>query len=194
MKPVAELDWISKNLAVWHGFNSEVRCECGSAAVLTESGWVVFDPIPLAATAWAELLNIAIVHAIALTNGNHQRESLSLRAQLRTSIYAPEAARGEVDADVWLKEGERLAGFSLIELPGGAPGEAAWCDGWHLVLGDALIHAGQFGFLPDKYCSNPKELRTSARKLLEYEFQIVLFAHGLPLLSQSRERVALLLQ
>lgn len=194
MKPVDELDWISGRVAIWHGFDPGVRCECGSTAVLTDLGWVVFDPVPLAGNAWAELLDIAKVHAIALTGGNHQRESLSLREKFPTFIYAPEAARGEVEADVWLKEGDVLAGFTLVELPGAAIGEAAWCDGTHLVVGDALIHDGSFGFLPDKYCSNPGELRKSLKKLLALNFQTILFAHGLPLLSQARESLALLLR
>ena len=191
MKPVAELDWISKGLAVWHGFNTDVRCECGSTAVLTPHGWVIFDPLPLDSAAWAEILGIAKVHAIALTNGNHQRESLTLKAL--APIHAPEAARGEIEADVWLKEGESLAGFSLIELPGAGPGEAAWCDGKHLVVGDALINLDSLEFLPDKYCSDPAQLRRSARKILSLEFHSVFFSHGLPLLTRASERIAALL-
>ncbi|MFZ4773911.1 MAG: hypothetical protein ACOYM3_01020 [Terrimicrobiaceae bacterium] len=194
MKPVPELDWIAPDLAVWHGFNPEVRCECGSSAVLTAEGWIVFDPIPLAKNAWAELLSQAKVKAIALTSGNHQRESLALKKILSAPIFAPELARGEIEADEWLKEGDVLAGFSLIGLPGAAPGESAWCDGKHLVVGDALIHFDQLSLLPDKYCTNPAELRTSVQKLLKPEFQTVLFAHGLPIVSHAREKIAALLK
>ncbi len=193
MKPVPELDWISDGLAIWHGFDPAVRCECGSTAVLTGDGWVIFDPIPLSGTAWAELLTVAKVHAIALTSGNHQRDSLALRSALMTSIRAPSAARGEIEADVWCEEGDLLAGFSLIDLPGGAPGEAAWCDGRHLIVGDALLHLDQLKFLPDKYCSNPAELRKSAKKLSRLAFESVFFAHGLPLLAQAQKKMSALL-
>lgn len=194
MKPVSELDWISKELAIWHGFNPEVRCDCGSSAIFTEEGWIVFDPIPLEENAWAELLGRGRVRAIALTSGNHQRHSLALKKLLPAPIIAPEPARGEIEADEWLTEGDTLAGFSLIELPGAAPGEAAWCDGKHLVLGDALIHFDQLGFLPDKYCTNPVQLRHSAQKLLKRNFETLLFAHGLPIVSHAREKIAALLQ
>jgi len=192
--PIPELDWISGGLAVWHGFHPDVRCDCGSTAILTDPGWVVFDPLPLAAAAWEELFNVAALHAIALTNGNHQRESLCLREKFSAPIHAPIAARGEVEADVWLGEGDSLAGFSLLELPGASPGEAAWCDGPHLVLGDALIHLDGLAFLPDKYCTDPAQLRRSAKKLLPLEFQSVFFAHGLPLLAQARKRITGLLE
>ena len=190
MKPVPELDWIGDGLAVWHGFDPEVRCECSSTAVLTGQGWVIFDPIPLSVAAWAELLAVAKVHAIALTSGNHQRDSLALRPVLKTSIHAPDTAQGEIEADVWCKEGDAVAGFFLIGLPGGAPGEAAWCDGRHLIVGDALIHLDQLELLPDKYCSNSAELRKSIKKLWGLEFESVFFAHGLPLLSQAHRKIA----
>ncbi len=194
MKPVPELDWIAPELAIWHGFNPEVRCDCGSSAVLTSEGWIVFDPIPLARDAWAELLRQARVKAIALTSGNHQRDSLALKKILGVPIVAPEPARGEIEADEWLKDGDMLAGFSLIGLPGAAIGEAAWCDGKHLVMGDALIHFDPLSLLPDKYCTDPAELRRSAQKLLMTEFQTVLFAHGLPIVSHAREKIAALLK
>ena len=193
MKPVPELDWIARGLAIWQGYDPAVRCECGGTAILTKQGWVVFDPIPLSDNAWSELLSVSKVHAIALTSANHQRESLSLKVLLGAPIHAPESARGEIEADFWLKDGEALAGFTLMDLPGAAPGEAAWCDGNHLVLGDALIHFDQLEFLPDKYCTNPALLRKSARKLLSLNFHTVLFAHGLPLVSKAQEQTAALI-
>jgi hypothetical protein len=192
VKPVSEVDWIGGDVAVWHGFDPGVCCECASTAVLTNQGWVIFDPLPLSGNAWEEIMGVARVRAIALTSGNHQRESLTLRKTLQTSIHAPESAEGEIEADVWFHEGDVLAGFSLVDLPGAAPGEAAWCDGRHLVVGDALIHSEQLGFLPGKYCSNSAELRKSVRKLLDVEFDSVFFAHGLPLLSGAHEEIAAL--
>lgn len=187
------MDWIGGEIAIWRGFDSVVRCDCGSTAVLTSRGWVIFDPLALSGDAWAEILDVANVHAIALTNGNHQRDSLPLKKTLQVSIHAPESARGEIDADFWLKNGEALAGFSLVDLPGATPGESAWCDGRRLVLGDALIHFDQLEFLPDKYCTNPAELRKSVRKLLDLDFDSVFFAHGLPLLTHAHEKIAALL-
>jgi glyoxylase-like metal-dependent hydrolase (beta-lactamase superfamily II) len=194
VRPVPELDWIARDLAVWHGFNPDVRCECFSTAILTDQGWVVFDPIPLSQNAWDELLGTAKLQAIALTSGNHQRESLALKNSLNVSIHAPEAAREEVEADVWFNEGDTLSGFSLIDLPGATPGEAAWCDGQRLVLGDSLIHLDQLEFLPDKYCTNPATYRKSIRKLLALDFQSVFFAHGLPLLSNGHVKISALLR
>lgn len=192
MKPVAELDWIAKDLAIWHGYNPDVRCECGSTAALTAQGWVIFDPLPLADEAWEEILAAGMVKAIALTSGNHQRDSLALKKKFGVPISAPEAARGEIEADHWLAETDELAGFSLIDLAGAAAGESAWCDGRRLVVGDAFIHLDGLGFLPDKYCLSPRQLRISSQKLIAREFQTVLFAHGLPIVHNAKERISAL--
>lgn len=190
MKPVPDLDWISRGLAFWQGFDPAVRCDCGSSAILTKQGWVVFDPIPLSENAWSELLSVSKVRAIALTSANHQRESLSLKASLGVPIHAPESARGEIEADVWLKDGDTLSGFALLSLPGAATGESVWCDGNHLVVGDALIHVDGLELLPDKYCTDAALLRKSVVKLHDLSFHTVLFAHGLPIVSKAREQIA----
>jgi hypothetical protein len=64
-----------------------------------------------------------------------------------------------------------------------------------MVIGDALINFEPYGFglLPAKYCSNFKLMRRSLSQLLDYSFERMLFAHGMPILSRARERLELLL-
>jgi hypothetical protein len=59
-----------------------------------------------------------------------------------------------------------------------------------------LINFEPYGFvlLPAKYSSNFKLMRRSLSKLLDYSFERMLFAHGLPILSHARERLELLLK
>jgi hypothetical protein len=189
MQPVAELDVIDQKTVFWGGFQTSIKCDCGSCAFRRPEGWIVFDPVPLASRAWRLLLDVAPVHAIVLTSGNHQRESLTLGTLHRAPIHAPDDARGEVDATTWHKPGSILNGFEMIPLPGGGPGEAAWCDGHSLVLGDAVTHLDSLAILPDKYCSSQPDLRRSLRLLPELAFDRIFFAHGLPLITDAREAV-----
>lgn len=186
MKPASEFDWITKELVFWQGYNSEVHCDCGSCAVLADEGWVIFDPIPLATNAWDKIIAAAPLHAIVITNANHQRESLVLRDKFGIGIYAPAATQREIEANIWIAEGDDMMGFLPIGLPGAAPGETAYCNNVVLVLGDAIINTRRTELLPDKYCTSPDLLRSSLQKLLSVEFQFVCFAHGLPLTSQAQ--------
>jgi glyoxylase-like metal-dependent hydrolase (beta-lactamase superfamily II) len=64
-----------------------------------------------------------------------------------------------------------------------------------MVVGDALINFEPhgFGLLPAKYCLDPSLMRQSLRKLLDYAFDRMLFAHGTPILSGARARLERLL-
>jgi len=186
MTAVPEFDRLADRVVTWQGYNPEVRCDCGSTAVLTSGGWIVFDPIPLAESAWNELLLQGPLQSIVLTSGNHQRESLTLQKATGARIHAPASARGEVVADCWHDEGSDIAGFALTSVPGGGPGESAWSDGETLVIGDALIHLDGLTILPDKYCTDPRLLRKSLRGLLDLSFERITFAHGSPLTSNAQ--------
>jgi hypothetical protein len=64
-----------------------------------------------------------------------------------------------------------------------------------ICVGDALIHLESHGFsmLPEKYCADPKILRRSLQKLLRLPWQVMTFAHGLPLVVQPRQKLEQLL-
>ena len=81
--------------------------------------------------------------------------------------------------------------MTAIAIEGAPAGEIAIyadADGGSLVIGDALINMGSYGFtfLPAKYCANHKQMRRSLRKLLDYEFERILFAHGLPIVANAQ--------
>jgi hypothetical protein len=119
-----------------------------------------------------------------------------LAARLGVHIWAHGDARGEVAATRWIEDGERVCGVEAVGLAGFAAGETAyWRDGL-LVMGDALIHVEPYGFamLPAQYCEDAKAGRVALRKLLRLPVEVMTFAHGLPLVTGARERLATLLQ
>lgn len=88
-----------------------------------------------------------------------------------------------------LREGDEVAGFQVLEVPGHAPGHVAY---WRqsdraLILGDVLngmnlltgvrgLHEPPRVFTPD-----PARNRASARRLAALEPELVCFGHGPPL-------------
>jgi hydroxyacylglutathione hydrolase len=87
-----------------------------------------------------------------------------------------------------LREGDEVAGFSVIDAPGHSAGHVAlWRapDGV-LVLGDVLTNMNIWTGIPGLHepapylTPDPAENRRSARKLAALEPRIILFGHGPP--------------
>jgi len=88
-----------------------------------------------------------------------------------------------------LREGDELAGFRVIDVPGHSPGHVAYwreSDGV-LILGDVLnnidVRTGVPGLHEPPWflTADPAENRRSARKLATLEPRLILFGHGAPL-------------
>ncbi len=185
----------------WAVYDPELKCEIGCAALKLGSGLVVFDPVPLAESAWKELLAIGPLRAILLTNGNHVRDAVALRQKHHVPVVvAPDTRRGltELRPDVILLPTEVLYGLSAIPIPGATAGETAfYVNNSVLVLGDALINTDAekgLEFLPDKYCADPRENRESLRKLLKLDFHTLIVAHGHPVTTNAKAKLTALLQ
>ena len=190
-----EFQTVREDLFFWQAYDASVKVDLSCCARQTSRGLVFIDPIRLADEALDELTARRRPAAIVLTNGNHERAARDFRERFQIPIYAHRdalAGPGEVD----LREGEALMDeLAVVELPGASPGEIALHGAGVLHVGDALIHlppAG-LGILPDKYCSDPNQLRHSLGKLLSFPFDALTFAHGLPLVTQARERLSQLL-
>jgi glyoxylase-like metal-dependent hydrolase (beta-lactamase superfamily II) len=90
--------------------------------------------------------------------------------------------------DRQLGEGDEVAGFTVLDVPGHSPGHVAfWRESDRtLILGDVLngmnlmttipgLHEPPRAFTPD-----PARNRESARRLTELEPRVTLFGHGPP--------------
>lgn len=200
MRPVDEIQRVNERLVFWQGYEPAVKVDLSSHAWLTAQGWVLIDPIPLRDEALAELRGGEKVAAIVLTNGNHERAAADYQKKTGARIFAHEGARGALsDGDVqWIKDTEEVCGLAAIHLPGFAAGEIALHapeGGGIVMMGDALVNLESTGFalLPDKYCDDPKLARESAQKLLQFSFELMTFAHGLPIIAGAKRRLKQLL-
>lgn len=190
MKPVPEFHRVTDDLFVWHGYNPECKTDCTSTALRTPEGFVLVDPVRLEEQALARMVGDHRIAAVVLTSGNHQRGSLYEKERLDIPIYAPQGAIGEVPADFWYKDGDMILGaLEVLALPGGALGESALLGQDVAIVGDALVNLSELMLLPDKYCSDPAQLRESVARLAEREFDILCMAHGLPIIAGARAKV-----
>jgi hydroxyacylglutathione hydrolase len=88
-----------------------------------------------------------------------------------------------------LREGDEIAGFKVMDVPGHSAGHVAfWRESDRvLILGDVLTNIHQMTGLPGLHeplpflTPDPVENRHSAKKLAALEPKLVLFGHGRPL-------------
>lgn len=196
-----ELQQVAPDLALWHAFDPKVKAELFSTAVHTPKGLLLIDPIPLADSALPDLLAMARIAGIAVTNANHWRASTAFARKWQVPLFGHAAlADDPIDGFQSVEQGDRiLDSLQVIVIAGAAPGEIAlhWPDDrGSLILGDALIHFDPYGFtfLPAKYCTDHKQMKKSLRALLLYPSERMLFAHGTPILSKARSRLEQLLR
>ena len=197
MRPIDEFQQVRSDLFFWQGYEPAVKTDLSCAALATRAGLIFIDPLPLASDALAELTENFSPAAIVLTNANHERAAEALAKRFGgIPIHAHRDARGEIAATHWHEDDETiLENVRLVHLPGFAKGEIALHRGDYLLVGDALINLPPHGFamLPEKYCENAKLARASLQKLLALSFNLITFAHGLPIVSGARERLETLL-
>ena len=192
--PVAiEFQTVTPSVFAWHAYAPAVKCDLSSCALDTADGLILVDPIELAEPALAKMILARKPCAIVLTNGNHTRAAEKFRAALGVKIFASHDADGlDLTPDATLSDGELAFGnIRIISLPGAGPGEIALVGHGTACVGDALIHLPPEGLriLPDKYCTDPAQLRRSLRKLLSCDFQVMTFAHGAPLTDSPRTKL-----
>jgi hydroxyacylglutathione hydrolase len=93
-----------------------------------------------------------------------------------------------------LREGDEVAGFAVLDVPGHSAGHIAlWRESDRtLVVGDVLFGCNPYTGIPglhqppDFFTPDPPRNRESARRLAELEPSLVLFGHGPPLRDTQR--------
>jgi hypothetical protein len=200
--PIAsEIEPVFPGISIWRCYDPSVKADLFSTALETGSGTYLIDPIPLAPQAVAILAGEVKVAGIIVTNENHERATAQFSEKFAVPIYMSPTllSATHLPSPAPVQDKRLPATLTAVEIEGGPAGEVAihfaTGDGT-MVVGDALINFEPHGFalLPAKYCSNFKVMRRSLTRLLDYSFDRMLFAHGMPILCRARERLAQLLK
>jgi glyoxylase-like metal-dependent hydrolase (beta-lactamase superfamily II) len=197
-----ELQPVCPSVFTWSRYAPEVKADLWSTAVIGDRGAYLVDPIAIDAETLRNALKPAEVLGVVVTNENHERAAAEIARKFMVGVHSRADARAALNlpdgSDV--SDGEHFApGVTAIAIDGAPAGEIAIYaepDGGTLIIGDALINMGSYGFtfLPAKYCRNQKQMRRSLRKLLDFDFERITFAHGLPIVANARSRLANLLE
>jgi hypothetical protein len=190
---------IAADVWIWHRNDPAVKAELFSTALRIDERALLIDPIlPLPAEVEGTLPPVA---AVLVTNGNHARDAQAFSNRFSVPVHAAPGAHDDLDLPEVrdISTTTEFGSLTIMPIEGAAAGEIALhssADGGTLVIGDALINMGSYGFtfLPAKYRENHKLMRRSVRVVLDFDFERMLFAHGLPIVTDARQRLATLLE
>ena len=202
MPQAADLLRLSDSIWLWQVYDPRVKSDLFSTAVKTDGRLFLIDPTPLAPSCLEEMAAPLGTVSVLVTNLNHPRAAAMFAREFDAPIFAAGSVVAEFPAAkaTVIADGEKIGSWvSAITIDGAATGETAFHfrdDGGTMVIGDALINFEPYGFtlLPAKYCSDQKVMRRSLRRLLDWQFERLLFAHGTPILAAARDRLETLLR
>ena len=193
---------IVPSILTWPWFSERHRYNFNGHLVRDPGGTICIDPVEPDAATLAELAQAGVA-CIVLTNRNHARAANLVRERTGAPVAIHHAdsaharAQGaEVDTDLHL--GQRLGPFVLVGVPGKSPGEVAlhWPEQRLLIVGDAVIGTppGSCSLLPDAVVDDPEQLRRSVRRLLDLDFDALLFGDGESILQGAKARLRALVE
>jgi glyoxylase-like metal-dependent hydrolase (beta-lactamase superfamily II) len=138
--------------------------------------------------------------ALVVTNRHHHREAPDfMQAFGIEALLVPESGLHEYEGKDIEVRGyaigeEMIPGIVCHEVGGICPDDMALELRSHgaLALADGLMHyGGELNFVPDDYMDEPEQtkraLLESFRRLLDVDFDILLFAHGDPLAEGAKD-------
>jgi len=191
---------ILPGILTWPWFSERHGYDFNGYLVRHPSGNVCIDPVEMSDAVLEELAAEGVA-SIALTNRNHFRASMKVRARTsaKVVIHPADAAfaheRGVV-IDGALADGGSVGPFTVVGAPGKSPGEVAfhWPARRLLIIGDACVGKppGSCALLSLAVIDDLPLLRESLRKLAQLDFDALLLGDGASILTGGREALAAL--
>jgi hypothetical protein len=184
---------------VWHWTARRESIGSDVSSYYLESERVLIDPmIPPAGLEWFDQRG-APEHAV-LTNRHHDRDAWRLREAFGCVVHCIEngvyelAGRGPVEP---FRFGDELPGEIFVhEVDAICPDETALHIPRHraLACADGVVRwrsGDELQFVPDYLMDKPEHtkqgLRDAYRRLLDLDFDLLLLAHGEPVVGDARE-------
>jgi len=201
MPAAPEIAQVAPGILIWQVYDPAVKADLFSTALDTPAGRYLVDPVELVAGVMRTVGVHPKIKGIVVTNENHERWAHTFAERFSVPIYSGDGAgtAGSFQQALQLVDKQQIEpGLTAVNIGGAPAGEVALHhepNGGTLVIGDALINFDPYGFafLPAKYCRDFKLMRRSLRRLMDYPFDRMLFAHGTPILSGARAKLEQLL-
>ena len=201
---------ILPGIFTWGSTYADRPWDLNGYAIALHGCTVLVDPPAPEEGDWPNFDALKQIAIIVLTNRDHVRDTKVFQTRYGAQLVA---GRDEVTQlaplaiDEPVREGDLVAGaLRVVHLPGKSAGEIGlYFEPAHhaisrelggiLLLGDAIIGhpPGALGLIPEQKLDDPAKLKLSLRKLLDYNFSVLLLCDGQPVLKDGKLKVAGLL-
>jgi glyoxylase-like metal-dependent hydrolase (beta-lactamase superfamily II) len=185
---------ILPGVLTWPWFSERQGYDFNGYLLRLPGGNLCVDPVEMAGEVLDEIAALG-VQRIVLTNRNHFHASMKVkdRTGAPIAIHPADAAFARAkgtSVDEELAPGQRLGPLEVVAAPGKSPGEVAlhWPERRALLVGDACVGKppGSCALLPDPVIDDKARLLDSLRSLAQLEFDALLLADGVSILSGGR--------
>ena len=198
---------ILPGIFTWGSTYADRPWDLNGYAIRLEGCTVLVDPPAPAEDDWPSFDVMKPIAKIVLTNRDHVRDAELFRTRCGARLVAgaDEVTQlAPVAIEEAVRQGDLIAGaLRVIHLPGKSAGEIGLhFDPAHhaisremggiLLLGDAIIGnpPGALSLIPKPKLDDPSKLKRSLRKLLDYDFDVLLLCDGQPVLRGGKLKVA----
>jgi glyoxylase-like metal-dependent hydrolase (beta-lactamase superfamily II) len=197
---------ILPGIFTWGSTYTDRPWDLNGYAIKLEQCTVLVDPPAPEEHDWPIFNVIKPITKIVLTNRDHVRDTELFRTRFgaRTVAGANEVTQlAPIAVDETVSEGDLIAGaLRVVHLPGKSAGEIGlyFSQAQHalsrkmggiLLLGDAIIGnpPGALGLIPEPKLDDSSMLKRSLRKLLDYDFDVLLLCDGQSVLSGGKLKI-----
>lgn len=182
----------------WSWFSEEKQLDFNGLFLVVGEHKMLIDPPPMAGEDQSFVRRNGPVDYIIVTNRDHAREAGACQATFNCQLQVPEVDAPQMD----LRPTKTFNDQEL--LPGGiwvvhlkdqkSPGESAlFIPQWKgvLIVGDALIGkpAGAVSMLPAEKYADREKAKEGLRRLLKYNFDVLLVGDGASIMSGAKQAV-----
>ncbi len=187
---------IRSGLWHWTAHHEPIHSDV-SSYYLADSAVLIDPMIPAEGLAWFE--QHGAPEHILLTNRHHDRHSWRLREAFGCTVHCVSDGMHELEGRGPAEPfefGDELPGGILVhEVDAICPDETALYIPSHraLACADGVVRSrdsGDLAFVPDFLMDDPEEtkegLREAYRRLLELDFDLLLLAHGTPVVDDGK--------
>ncbi len=197
---------ILPGIFTWGSTYTDRPWDLNGYAIALEQCTVLVDPPAPGEDDWPIFNVMKPITKIVLTNRDHIRDAELFRTRFGAHVVAgaDEVTQlASLGVDEAVSEGELIAGaLQVIHLPGKSAGEIGlyFSPAHHarsremggiLLLGDAIIGnpPGALSLIPEPKLDNSSKLKRSLRKLLDYDFDVLLLCDGQSVVTGGKRKV-----